>query len=220
MRLYLTRPDAVIFDMDGLLLDSETLALSLHEQAAKSMGIPWEYEIGLKMVGLNSRDSSSILTETFGADYPVAELHQKFGELYEAAIVAGSIPLKPFVHELLHLLESRRIPCAVATSTRRVRAEAKLTRAQLINHFKALACGDEVTRGKPFPEIYELAASRIGAQPSRCLALEDSNAGVRAAVAAGMPAVMVPDLLRPDADIRRLGVQVADSLRDVFAALS
>ncbi len=220
MQLRLSRPDAVIFDMDGLLLDSERLALALHEQAASDLGLRWDHDISLQMVGLNSRDSAHILTQAFGADYPVEALNARFGELYEAAIQAGSIPLKPFVRELLQRLEALRIPCAVATSTRRVRAEAKLSHAKLLPQFKALACGDEVLRGKPHPEIYELAAQRVGAQPTRCLALEDSNAGVRAAVSAGMKVVMVPDLLRPDADIRRLGVPAVESLRDVLVALS
>lgn len=220
MILHLERPEAVIFDMDGLLLDSERIALALHARAAEELGIPWEYATGLSMVGLNSRDSAGILTQRFGADYPVTQLYERFGTLYENAITHGEIPLKPFVRELLHRLEALRIPCAVATSTRRVRAEAKLTHAQLLPQFKALACGDEVTRGKPHPEIFELAARRLGAEPSRCLALEDSNAGVRGAISANMKAVMIPDLLKPDADIRRLGVQVAESLRDVIAALS
>jgi HAD superfamily hydrolase (TIGR01509 family) len=146
-------------------------------------------------------------------------LRERFGELYEAVIVAGEIPPKPFARELLMRLDALRIPCAVATSTRRVRAEAKLHRGHLMQHFKALACGDEVLRGKPHPEIYELAASRLGVQASRCLALEDSNAGVRSAASANMQVVMVPDLLRPDAGIRMLGVPVVESLKDVLVAI-
>lgn len=220
MPLTLTRPEAVIFDMDGLLLDSERVALDLLAQAAGSLSLPWQAEVGLSMVGLNSRDSDALMLNAYGADYPVADLRQRFGELYEAAIADGLIEPKPYVRELLARLEAQRIPCAVATSTRRTRAEAKLIRAHLMPHFKALACGDEVTRGKPAPEIFELAARRIGAQPTKCLVLEDSNAGVRGAVAASMKVVMVPDMLRPDADIRRLGVPVVDSLREVLAALS
>ncbi|MDB5801191.1 MAG: hypothetical protein JWL63_2130 [Rhodocyclales bacterium] len=219
MQLHITRPDAVIFDMDGLLLDSERQALALLAQAAQALDIRWDHAVGLQMVGLNSRDSDGILLGAFGADYPVEALRERFGELYEAAIVAGDIPPKPFARELLMRLEALRIPCAVATSTRRSRAEAKLHRAQFMQHFKAMACGDEVLRGKPHPEIYELAASRLGVEPSRCLALEDSNAGVRAAVSANMQVVMVPDLLRPDAGIRMLGVPAVSSLKDVLVAI-
>lgn len=217
--LQLTRPRAVIFDMDGLLLDSERLALALFEQVASELGAPWRAELGLSMVGLNSKDSDKLILAAFGADFPIENLRSRFGDLYEAAIVAGDIPLKPYVRELLEYLEAARIPCAVATSTRRPRAEAKLARAHILQHFQALACGDEVVRGKPAPDIYELAARRISVEPRDCLALEDSNAGVRAAVSASMKAVMVPDLLQPDADIRRYGVPVLESLKDVLIAL-
>lgn len=217
--LQLTRPRAVIFDMDGLLLDSERVALRFFEQAATELGAPWSAEVGLSMVGLNSRDSNGLILKAFGDDFPIDALRERFGELYEAAIAAGDIPLKPYVRELLDHLEAARIPCAVATSTRRTRAEAKLARVHLLPRFQALACGDEVSRGKPAPDIYELAARRIGVEPRDCLALEDSNAGIRAAVSASMAAVMVPDLLRPDADIRRYGVPVVESLKDVLVAL-
>ncbi|MDP5238555.1 HAD family phosphatase [Uliginosibacterium sp. 31-16] len=217
--LTLTRPRAVIFDMDGLLLDSERVALGFFEQASRELGVAWSQEVGLSMVGLNSKDSDKLILQAFGADFPIEAHRQRFGELYEAAIVAGDIPLKPFARELLEYLAGARIPCAVATSTRRTRAEAKLMRAHLLQHFQALACGDEVSRGKPAPDIYELAAARLSVEPRDCLALEDSNAGVRAAVSASMNVVMVPDLLKPDADIRRYGVSVLESLKDVLVAL-
>ncbi|MDQ8022984.1 MAG: HAD family phosphatase [Moraxellaceae bacterium] len=215
----IARPRAVIFDMDGLLLDSERVSLELFAQAATSLQIPWTHEVGLSMVGLNSRDSNQLLTAAFGADYPVESLRERFGELYEAAIVAGLIPLKPHVTSLLDQLERLGIPRAVATSTRRTRAEAKLLRAGIRERFMALACGDEVVRGKPHPDIFELAARHLGVEGRDCLVLEDSNAGVRGAVAASMQVVMVPDLLKPDPDIRRLGVPVVESLREVIAAL-
>jgi len=217
--LTLTRPRAVIFDMDGLLLDSERVALAFFEQASKELGAPWTAELGLSMVGCTAKDSNQLILDAFGADFPIDAHRARFSELYEAAIVAGEIPIKPFVRELLDYLEGARIPCAVATSTHRPRAEAKLGRAQLLPNFVALACGDEVTRGKPAPDIYELAALRLSVEPRDCLALEDSNAGVRAAVSANMQTVMVPDLVKPDADIRRYGVPVVASLKDVLVAL-
>lgn len=218
--LQLRHPEAVVFDMDGLLLDSERVALALFAQAAQAIDAPWSHEVGLRMVGLNSRDSDAILLDAYGADYPVVALRERFGELYEASITRGDIPLKPFVRELIDHLERERIPCAVATSTRRTRAMAKLARVHLLDRFKTLACGDEVVRGKPAPDIFELAAARLGVPPTRCLALEDSNAGVRGAVSANMQVVMVPDLLKPDAGIRMLGVPVVDSLKAIIAALS
>jgi HAD superfamily hydrolase (TIGR01509 family) len=217
--LSLTRPRAVVFDMDGLLLDSERVALAFFEQVSKDFAAPWTTELGLSMVGRTEKDSNQLILDAFGADFPLDAYRSRCLALYDAAIVAGDIPIKPFVRELLDYLEGVRIPCAVATSTHRPRAEAKLGRALLLPSFAVLACGDEVTRGKPAPDIYELAALRLGFEPRDCLALEDSNAGVRAAVSANMQTVMVPDLLKPDADIRRYGVPVVPSLKDVLVAL-
>lgn len=218
MVLHLPRPQAVIFDMDGLLLDSERIALAYFAQAAQEIGAPWSEALGLDMVGRTPQDSDAMLRKAFGEDYPLDGLRERFDALYEAAIHSGSIPLKPFVRELLAYLGAASIPCAVATSTHRIRAEAKLSRCHLRESFQILACGDEVVRGKPAPDIFELAAARLGVEPGKCLALEDSNAGVRAAVSANMTAVMVPDVLRPDPDIRRYGVPCVESLKDVLVA--
>jgi len=220
MVLQLQRPQAVIFDMDGLLLDSERISLSFFAQAASEINAPWDAALGLRMVGLSARDSDALMLKTFGADYPIEALRARFDDLYEEAIVTGAIPTKPYARELLERLKLMQIPCAVATSTHRVRAEAKLARAHLLDYFTALACGDEIVRGKPAPDIFELAAMRLGLNPSVCLVLEDSNAGVRAAVSANMAAVMVPDLLPPDADILRYGVPRVGSLKDILLAFS
>ncbi|MDQ7990442.1 MAG: HAD family phosphatase [Candidatus Dactylopiibacterium sp.] len=213
-------PRAVVFDMDGLLLDSERIALACFEQAARALGAPWREEVGLSLVGLNARDSDRLIATAFGADFPLEALRCDFGARYDACVAAGGIPLKPGVEELFEALRGWGIPCALATSTHRARAEAKLARAGLLPGFRASACGDEVRHGKPAPEIYELAARRLGVAPAGCLALEDSNAGIRAALAAGMRAIMVPDLLAPAPDVRAAAVPVMASLHEVRLSLA
>jgi HAD superfamily hydrolase (TIGR01509 family) len=212
-------PRAVIFDMDGLLLDSERVALALLAQAAREVGAPWDEVLARSLVGISARDSDQMIVAALGADFPIQAHRQRFGELYAHAIASRQIQPKPFVKDLLEALKEAQIPCAVATSTRRDRAEAKLHVTRLLPYFKALACGDEVLHGKPAPEIFELAARRAGVEPRRCLALEDSNPGVRAAVSAGMQVVMIPDMVSPDADIACYGVPIVDSLKDVLFAL-
>lgn len=219
MVLTLQRPEAVIFDMDGLLLDSEQVALTCFEAAAEALGLIWDPALGKSLVGRSARDSDHLLQAHYGAGFPLAALRTGFDQRYDHAILSGSIPLKPYARELLDHLDGLQIPYAVATSTQRFRAETKLAKCRLLSRFKALACGDEVTRGKPAPDIFELAAARLGVEPRACLALEDSNPGVRAAVSASMPVIMVPDLVPPDADIRRYGVACVDSLKDVLIAL-
>ncbi len=210
---------AVIFDMDGLLLDSERIALFIINEVALELGLPWRAEVGLAMVGLNSRDSDAIVRQHLGQDYPLDTLRDAFGLRYEQAIDEGRIPAKAGAAELLDLLDHLNLPRMVATSTRRSRAEPKLAAVGLLSRFHGMVCGDEVSRGKPDPEIFLTAAKRLGVAPQNCLVLEDSNAGIRGALAAGMCAVMVPDLLQPAADVLAARVRLAASLLDVRDAL-
>jgi HAD superfamily hydrolase (TIGR01509 family) len=208
---------AVVFDMDGLLLDSERIAYDIGRQVSLDLGIPWTHETAMQLIGRNSREHEALLKGAFGEDYPL-EVHQaEFGRRYEAVIAQGTIPLKPGVHELFDALDARRLPRAVATSTRRSRALPKLEAVGLLARVDLVVAGDEVSRGKPAPDIFLAAAERLGQAAERCLALEDSNAGVRAAHAAGMRVVMVPDLLQPADDIRDAGIMVAASLLDIVA---
>ena len=130
------------------------------------------------------------------------------------------IALKPGLLDLLDWLEARRIPKAVATSTRRDRAQAKLARTALLPRFVALVGGDEVARGKPEPDIFLAAAARLGEAAQHCLVLEDSEPGVRAALAAGMTPIMVPDLHAPSDDLVALEPLILESLAEVPAQLA
>ena len=211
---------AVIFDMDGLLLDSERVALATVAEAAALLGVAWRPEVGLALVGLNSRDGPAVIRRHLGDDYPTAALYDTFGRLYEVAIAEGRIPLKPGVGELFDLLDGLGLRRAVATSTRRSRAEPKLAAVGLLARVHGMVCGDEVPCGKPAPDIFLAAADRLGVPATRCLVLEDSNAGARGALAAGARVVMVPDLLQPADDLRHAGVPVAASLHDLIPFLS
>ena len=211
---------AVIFDMDGLLLDRERVALATVAAAAAELGVEWRHEVGLAMVGLNSKDSPAVIRRHLGDDYPVEALYESFGRLYENAIDEGRIPLKDGVTELFDVLDALALGRVVATSTRRSRAEPKLAAVGLLNRVHGMVCGDEVARGKPAPDIFIAAAGRLGVAPANCLVLEDSNAGVRGALAAGARVVMVPDLLQPADDVLAAGVPRAASLHDVARFLA
>ena len=206
---------AVIFDMDGLLLDSERVALATVAAAAAELSLEWRYEVGLAMVGLNSKDGPAVIRRHLGDDYPVEALYASFGRLYELAIDEGRIPLKGGVTELFDVLDTLALGRVVATSTRRSRAEPKLAAVGLLKRVHGMVCGDEVARGKPAPDIFIAAAGRLGVAPANCLVLEDSNAGVRGALAAGARVVMVPDLLQPADDVLAAGVPRAASLHDL-----
>lgn len=166
----------------------------------------------MQMIGLNSREHERLLKGAYGEDYPVAEHHAEFGRRYEALIHAGAIPLKPGVHALLDALDRHGLRRAVATSTRRSRALPKLEAVGLLVRMDGVVGGDEVARGKPAPDIFLAAAALLGAGVGGCLVIEDSNAGVRGALAAGARVMMVPDLLEPADDVRASGATIAPSL--------
>lgn len=191
------RPAAVIFDMDGLMLDTETLAALAWGDAAALHGMPFDMACTPHMVGRTFSDCRAIITEHHGADYPVDRLMGAWHAAYDRRVERDGLTVKPGVVELLAWLETERVPRAVATSTRRAGATQKLTQVALLPRFLALVGGDEVSRGKPAPDIFLEAAARIGCIPGECLVLEDSIAGYLGACAAGMAAIVVPDGVAP-----------------------
>lgn len=212
------RPDAVIFDMDGLMIDSERVSIACWSEASAAMGIALPDGFFLQMVGLGERDCERLLLQHVDASR-IASLFSTCHDLYEARTQAG-LPLRPGILELLDLLKAHRVPRAVATSTRQPRANRKLAATGLLPYFDAVVTSSDVQHPKPAPDIYLLAAQRLDTDPACCLALEDSPAGTRAAVAAGMTAIQVPDLVHPDESLRSLGHRIVDSLHDVRALLA
>jgi HAD superfamily hydrolase (TIGR01509 family) len=210
-------PEAVIFDMDGLMIDSERVSLACWSQAAQEHALPFTDEFWLGMVGLGDRDCEQRLLQHIDAD-AVAALFARCHDLYEARTQQG-LPLRPGIVEILELLQAHGIPRAVATSTRQPRASRKLAAAGLLDYFDHVVTSSDVAHPKPAPDIYLLAAQKLGKAPARCLALEDSPAGIRAAVGAGMTAIQVPDLVHPDDALRALGHRIVDSLQDAHALL-
>jgi HAD superfamily hydrolase (TIGR01509 family) len=207
---------AVIFDMDGLMLDSETLGRQIWSRALAERGYALADGAYLRLIGRTLRDVALILGEVFGADFPFDEVYAQRQRYYEEHIARHGIPLKPGLLELLDFLDQRGIPRAVASSTRREFALLKLSSAGVLGRFNAVACGDEVVNGKPAPDVFLEAARRLGIPPQYCLALEDSEAGVRAAHAAGMVVVMIPDLKPPTAELERLAYRILSTLADVI----
>lgn len=210
-------PEAVIFDMDGLMIDSERVSIACWSQASAELGLSIEETFWLQLVGLGDRDCELLLREHIDAAQMQA-LYTRCHDLYEARTQLG-LPLRPGIMEMLELLKQHDIPRAVATSTREPRASRKLAACGLLPYFASVVTSSDVSHPKPAPDIYLLAAARLGKAPDRCLALEDSPAGTRAALAAGMTVIQVPDLVLPDDAQRALGHRIADSLADAQALL-
>jgi HAD superfamily hydrolase (TIGR01509 family) len=210
---------AVLFDMDGLLLDTERLAWEAFQGACADLGIEIAASTYVRCIGSTSEETRRLLLPEVGEPERFDELETCWHRRYERRLHAGGVPCKPGAAELLAWLAERALPRALVTSTRRQLAERKLAEAGLRQHFPLLVCGGETTRGKPHPDPYLAAAAALGLAPESCWALEDSPHGVRAAHAAGCTVIQVPDLVAPDASVRALGHRIEESLVAVLARL-
>lgn len=204
---------ACLFDMDGLLLDTERVGLRVFERLAAAQGMAPEAASAfyLGLIGNTVAATLRAFEETFPRIDPM-QMHQDWLDGMDADMAAG-IPLRPTVREALAHLEEQGTRCAVVTSTAGDRARYKLARAGLDGHFDIVIGGDEVARGKPDPAPYLAGAAALGLAPEACFAFEDSDTGTRAAVAAGCNTWQIPDL-RPPGPLQQLGQSVADSLRE------
>jgi len=211
---------AAIFDMDGLLLDTERVCMQAFERACKQLSLPFVKSAYLKIIGRNAKGIEIAIMEHYAQyiDYPT--LRKTWMDGYWPIVETQAIPVKAGVIELLTWLQSQQIPMAVATSTHQALAATKLKLAGLDHFFEHISSGCEVTQGKPHPEIFLLAAQRLHANPQQCLAFEDSNNGVIAAVAANMQTYQVPDLVSPDHDTLQLGHRVVPSLHAALQQLT
>lgn len=212
------RPAAVIFDMDGLMLDSERAILDCFRQAAAAQGADIESDWWLGMIGCGDTACRALLEDRIGA--PAAAMLLARGHARYVEMADAGLPHRPGIVALLDLLAAHAMPRAVATSTRAPLAQRKLEAAGLLTYFEVVCTSSDVAQPKPAPDVYLLAAERLGVAPSQCLVLEDSPTGVRAALAAGMTAVQVPDLLAPDDDVRALGHRIVGSLAEAQALLA
>lgn len=204
----------VIFDMDGLLIDSEALYRDAMMEVAEEFGRKLPLSVFLRMVGLPGPDSRAVAIAHFGDDFPIDDYHAAVWRSARAKDAFG-VALKPGVMELLDHLDAAGLPRAVATSSSHTAVELQLGRNGLLPRFHVIVAAGDYERGKPHPDPFLTAAARLGVDPRHCLALEDSHNGVRAAHAAGMMTVMVPDLLEPTTEMHDLCIGIAESLHHV-----
>lgn len=207
-------PAAVVFDMDGLLFDTETLYLEAATTAVVEIGHEVGIEVFQRMIGVPWSRNREMLLDHFGADFPADGFVAVWLRHY-AALAEKRLALKPGALELLDTLDALHLPRAIATSSSHSTVQHHLRAHDLAGRFDAIVGAGDYPAGKPAPDPFLAAARRLGAEPAHCLALEDSHNGVRSASAAGMMTVMVPDLLPATDEIRALCTLVVADLHAV-----
>ncbi|NJN82304.1 MAG: HAD family phosphatase [Caldilineaceae bacterium] len=209
-------PQAVIFDMDGLMLDTEWIYGVAWERAAGELGFVLEYDLLISCVGRTIADGEASLLQAYGDRFPLEEFRVRWPQVWEEIVDESGIQCKPGLLELLDLLDSLAIPKAVATSSAWDEALFSLSRGAIAHRFVHIVTADQVPHGKPAPDLFLLAAQRLGVNPSACLAFEDSEAGVIAATTAGMKTYMVPDCKQPSPQVAALASAVFTSLTEAL----
>ncbi len=194
--------EGAIFDMDGLMMDTERLVFENWQEIMTKKGYSYTADDFRKTIGKRRIETEQIMKAQYGEDFPYLECADECHVLFIEKTERDGIPVKKGLFELLQVLKERGVKTAVATSTRRPSAERALSMTGAMPYFDAVVCGEDVTEGKPDPEVFLKAAERIDVEPDKCAALEDSPSGITAAYRAGMKTIMVPDFIEPDDEIR------------------
>lgn len=206
--------EAIIFDMDGLMLDTENVALECWQKAGEQYGYTITKELMLQAIGTTITDTKQLLFNNFGDDFPFEEARNLRSQYIKEHIDTHGIPTKEGLIDLLAYCQKEQIPIAVATSTHRHRAEPLLEKIGIKAYFDYIICGDDVTKGKPEPDIFLLASKTLGIHTNRCIVLEDSENGVLAASRAGTIPIWVPDLIIDSTIAKHHAKYICDSLID------
>jgi HAD superfamily hydrolase (TIGR01509 family) len=211
---------AVIFDMDGLMFDTERIAIEAWQLAGHACNCEIPDSLVIQSFGLNIHDTRMLFEQSLGSSLDFDRIRALRVQYAADIIEQRGVPLKDGLLELLDVLTSHAVLKAVATSTERTRAKHLLRKGQVSTRFDVLVCGDDVRQGKPAPDIFLLSASRLQVTPRQCLVLEDSESGIHAAENADMRRFMIPDIKPPSKEILAVVDQVFPDLHAVATYLS
>lgn len=210
---------AIIFDMDGVLFDTERLCMDSWIAVARENGIPDMEAFFPRCIGRNQTDTAALFREFYGGSYDYERFRQQSSERFHEDIVQKGMPVKKGAREILEFLRQRKYRIGLASSSSRHSVEEHLERTGLREYFQSLTTGDMVEHSKPQPDIYLMACESLGVVPQEAMAIEDSPNGIRAAYSAGMIPIMVPDLIEPDQEMQEKSMLICRDLLEVMAFL-
>ena len=206
---------AVVFDMDGVIFDSERLVLECWAEIAQKKGIKCMDEVFHQCIGTNMIKTKEILLENYGEDFPFDEFRTEASILFHSRYDNGRLPMKTGIKELLVYLKEQGVKIGLASSTRYEVVHQQLKDAGILSYFQTLTCGDMVKQSKPEPEIFLKACESLFIKPEEALAIEDSFNGIRSAYRAGMLPIMVPDMIAPNEEMEQLAGKIFTDLVEV-----
>ncbi len=206
---------AVIFDMDGIIFDTERLYIESWKAVAEEYDLRNVEEMAYRIIGVNDTMSKKIFTDYYQGTRDYDQCRQRVSEVFHSRY-DGKIPVKPGVREILAFLKEKNVPFALASSTRIETVQRELKEAGLYQAFDHIIGGDMIKRSKPAPDIFLAAAEKLQAEPENCYVLEDSHNGIRAAAAAHMHPIMVPDLLEVTEEMQELAETICPTLYEAI----
>lgn len=207
---------AVVFDMDGVLFDTERLCQDSWMAVAEKKGLPGMKEVFTQCIGRNANDSKRIVLNAYGEDFDYQTFREETSVWYWDFIEKNGLPVMPGAEKLLGWLKEHDWVVGLASSTRRPTVLRNLELSGFSSYFSSVITGDMVEHSKPLPDIYLIACRELGVKPEETYAIEDSPNGIRSAYAAGMKTLMVPDMLKPDEEMRRLSFRIMENLDQVL----
>lgn len=202
----------IIFDMDGLMFDTEKLAISAWIEAGKCFDINIPESVVIETIGLDVHGAEKVFKKHLGDNFTFFDVRKLRIEYAKDFIEKNGIPIKKGLYELLEFLDEKDVLKAVATSTERERAKMLLSTANIENKFDIIICGDDISKGKPEPDIFLAVSRKLGCNPQECLVLEDSENGIIAASKANMIPILIPDIKNPSIEIEKLAFKKFNSL--------
>ena len=211
---------AVIFDMDGVIFDTEKVYLDIWTEVFEKYGYKMTKELYVTVMGTGRKNVIKTFLENFGDDLPIEKMYEEKDNQLFYIIENQGIPLKEGVKELFSMLKEKNYKIALATSAKRERVEKQIKDKWLKESFDAIVCGDDVEKGKPSPDIFLKAAKKIDVEPENCFVVEDSPAGIKAAFSGGMKGIHVEDLKVADEDILKYCQKSFKDLQEVKKYLS
>lgn len=206
---------AVVFDMDGVLFDTEKLCMDSWMEVARERGIPDMEKVFPLCIGRNMTDTTKIVLDHYGKDFPYDQFRKEASRWFHREIEEKGMPMKPGVKELLRYLREEGWSVGLASSTNRDTVIDQLQRADIRDFFSTVIGGDQILHSKPEPDIYLMACEELRVDPKETYAIEDSYNGIRSAYRAGMRPVMVPDLLPPTEEMETLCSVICEDLSQV-----